>query len=263
MISSKKNSPHSFAYSPCPNDTFCFHHFSQNKKYTTHLHDIETLNEHAFEARYDITKLSFHAWFHLQDTYQLLSVGSAFGDQSGGPLLIQKKTTPLSTDAKIALPGKYTTAHLLFNLRYPNHKNRIFIPFHQIIKAVQTEQADAGVIIHESQFLFKKQNLHCTEDLGKWWAKKTNIPLPLGCLVAKKTLPPQTITTIETQLVQSIQLALKNPKSVWNYVKKNAQELDDTILHKHIQTYVNTLTLKTDPKGLAAIKTLQSLALPQ
>ena len=252
--------PISLAYSPCPNDTFSFFHLSNQKEYQTQLHDIETLNEHALKQTYDVSKLSFHAWLFVQEKYQLLQVGAALG-QGCGPLLVRKKenTQPLSPTETVAIPGEYTTAHLLFKLRFPHHKNRCFMPFDQIIDAVANQQVDAGIIIHESRFLFKKQGLKCEVDLGEWWTQKTNLPIPLGCMVAKKSLGTQTITHIEAQIRHSIQTALTDPKSVWKYVKKHAQELDTSTLEKHIQTFVNPYSLQLGTEGKAAIKMLQTL----
>ena len=81
------DNPITVGYSPCPNDTFIFCKLAKKAEYSTHLHDVETLNCWAFEGRFDVTKLSFHAWLLVQDQYELLNVGAALG-RGGGPLVI-------------------------------------------------------------------------------------------------------------------------------------------------------------------------------
>ncbi|MCK4563679.1 MAG: 1,4-dihydroxy-6-naphthoate synthase [Verrucomicrobia bacterium] len=253
------NSHLTCAYSTCPNDTFIFCQLAQEHDIGVHLHDVETLNRMAFEERFDITKLSFHAWLLLQDKYQLLNIGAALG-RGCGPLVIAPKAQCLKPNASIAIPGEYTTAHLLLRLWNPELKNRIFMPFDQIMDAVESGKADAGVIIHEGRFVFEKRGFQCVEDLGDWWEGETGLPIPLGCIAAKKSLGAERIAEFETRLAQSIQAAIDDPASTVAYVKAHAQELEDTVIREHIKTYVNDFTLDLGDEGRTAIEKLQQLA---
>ncbi|MCK5676096.1 MAG: 1,4-dihydroxy-6-naphthoate synthase [Verrucomicrobia bacterium] len=258
-----KNHQLNCAYSTCPNDTFIFFHLAQEPDINVHLHDVETLNRWAFDEKFDVTKLSFHAWLLLQDKYELLNVGAALG-RGCGPLVICRKdflkAQGLKPKASIAVPGEYTTAHLLLRLWNPEIKNRIFMPFDQIMDAVESGKADAGVIIHEGRFIFEERGFQCLEDLGEWWEGKTGLPIPLGCIAAKKSLGAERIAEIEQQLEQSIQAAFADPVSTTEYVKAHAQELDDDVIRKHIETYVNDFTLDLGAEGRAAIEKLKQMA---
>jgi len=258
-----KNHQLTCAYSTCPNDTFIFCHLAQEPDIDVHLHDVETLNRMAFEERFDITKLSFHAWLLVQDKYQLLNVGAALG-HGCGPLVICRNDVSsaycLMSNASIAVPGEYTTAHLLLRLWNPEIKNRIFMPFDQIMDAVASSKADAGVIIHEGRFIFEERGFQCLEDLGEWWEGQTGLPIPLGCIAAKKSLGVERIAEIEQQLEQSIQAAFDDPASTTEYVKAHAQELDDDVIREHIKTYVNDFTLDLGEEGRAAIEKLKQMA---
>ena len=251
--------PISVAYSPCPNDTFIFCQLSQVAGVNTYMHDVETLNRFSFEGKYDVTKLSFYAWLLVQDTYELLNVGAALG-RGCGPLVISKNEKPLDEDAIIAVPGEFTTAHLLLRLWNPPLKNRIFMPFDQIMGAVESGEADAGVIIHEGRFVYKERGFHCLQDLGEWWEGHTGQPIPLGCIAARKTLGKKHITEIEQALKASICAAFDDPASTTTYVKAHAQELADEVTSEHIKTYVNDFTLDLGDEGRAAINTLQDMA---
>lgn len=246
------------AYSTCPNDTFIFFQLVRGGGIDVHLHDVETLNRMAFKETFDITKLSFHAWLLLQDQYQLLSVGAALG-RGCGPLVITQSEQPLTADSVVAIPGEYTTAHLLLRLWNPELKNRIFMPFDQIMEAVASGEADAGVIIHEGRFVFEERGFQCLEDLGEWWEGKTGLPIPLGCIAAKKSLGAECIAEIEQRLKSSIQSAFVDPDSTTEYVKQHAQELEESVIRKHIKTYVNDFTLDLGDEGRAAIAKLQKM----
>lgn len=251
--------PITVAYSPCPNDTFIFCQLAQEDDIESHLHDVETLNRYAFEERFDVTKLSFHAWLLVQDEYELLNVGAALG-RGCGPLVIAPNAHCLMPEDSIAVPGEYTTAHLLLRLWNPEFKNRIFMPFDQIMNAVESGKADAGVIIHEGRFVYKERGFQCLKDLGQWWEEETGLPIPLGCIAAKKSLGAERIAKIERRLKESIQAALDDPSSTTEYVKAHAQELADTVTSEHIKTYVNDFTLDLGEEGRAAIDTLQKMA---
>ncbi|MCF7817748.1 MAG: 1,4-dihydroxy-6-naphthoate synthase [Kiritimatiellales bacterium] len=246
-------------YSTCPNDTFIFCHLTREPDIDVHLYDVETLNRFAFDKTFDVTKLSFHAWLLLQDEYELLNVGAALG-RGCGPLVIAPSAYSLMPNASIAVPGEFTTAHLLLRLWNPELKNRIFMPFDQIMDAVASGEADAGVIIHEGRFVFKERGFQCLEDLGDWWEGRTGLPIPLGCIAAKKSLGPERIAAFEQRLKGSIQAAFDNPASTAEYVKAHAQELDGDVIRQHIKTYVNHFTLDLGDEGRTAIKKLQDMA---
>lgn len=251
--------PLSCAYSTCPNDTFIFCHLAQEDDIDVHLHDVETLNRMAFEETFDVTKLSFHAWLLLQEQYELLNVGAALG-RGCGPLVIAPKAQSLKPNASIAVPGEFTTAHLLLRLWNPELENRIFMPFDQIMDAVASGAVDAGVIIHEGRFVFAERGFDCVQDLGEWWEQETGLPIPLGCIAAKKSLGPERIAAFEQRLGESIRAAFDDPDSTTDYVKAHAQELADDVTREHIKTYVNDFTRDLGDDGRAAIDKLQQMA---
>jgi 1,4-dihydroxy-6-naphthoate synthase len=253
------NTPVNIGYSPCPNDTFIFCELAKHPGIHPHLHDVETLNRWAFDGKLEVTKLSFHAWLLVQDRYELLQCGSALG-RGCGPLVISKVGKTLTEDSIIAVPGEFTTAHLLLRLWNPKLKNRIFMPFDRIMDAVASGNADAGVIIHEGRFVYQERGFQCLEDLGNWWEGTTGQPIPLGCIAARKDLGEEKIVEIEQRLKHSIERAFADPESTKEYVTAHAQELADDVTSEHIKTYVNDFTLNLGNEGRAAIAKLQDMA---
>jgi 1,4-dihydroxy-6-naphthoate synthase len=249
-------------FSPCPNDTFIFDALV-NKKIDTQgldfkyiLADVEELNNKAFRQELDVTKLSFHAYLFLTNKYILLDSGSALG-KNCGPLLISKKQFSAEEvdNLSIAVPGEYTTANFLLKFAFPKIASKKILLFSDIETAILEEQVDAGVIIHESRFTYEEKGLIKIADLGEYWESKTLQPIPLGGIVAKKTLNESTISTINKLIRQSVEFAFANPKSSENFVKANSQELDDDVIKKHIELYVNNFTLSLGSKGMKAVDT--------
>lgn len=259
MCKYMKNSLLSCAYSPCPNDTFIFCKLAGDGEIEPCLDDVETLNRMAFDGRFDVSKLSFHAWLLVQESYRLLNVGAALG-RGCGPLVIAPNAQDLKPEASIAVPGEYTTAHLLLRLWRPELQRRIFMPFDRIMDAVEAGEADAGVIIHEGRFVYQDRGFHCVQDLGEWWERETGLPIPLGCIAAHKRLGPERIEAFEQQLKASIEFAFSQPDATKEYVRAHAQELSDEVTGEHIRTYVNDFTLDLGEEGRAAVDRLQAMA---
>ena len=183
--------------SPCPNDTFIFHALLEGFVELEDFHlepvfeDVETLNVMARNGELEITKISFHAYGHLRDTYKLLQAGAALG-RGCGPLIVVREgdeERDLST-AKIAIPGKLTSANLLLRLFAPRVPagSLIEMTFDRIMDAVKTGEVDAGLIIHESRFTYGELGLRKLADLGDWWEETHGYPIPLGGIIARPQL---------------------------------------------------------------------------
>lgn len=253
-------------FSPCPNDCFIFDALIHTKidteglQFEVVMEDVEALNQKAFRGELDITKLSYHAYAYLTKHYQLLDAGSALGNNCG-PLLISKGSdisylTSHISDLKIAIPGKYTTANFLLSLALPEAKNKIEYLFSDIEEAVLTGKADAGLIIHESRFTYEQKGLKKIMDLGEFWEKLANAPIPLGGIVVKRNLPDDLKQKINRLIRKSVEYAFANPESSLNFVKENAQEMSEEVMYKHIGLYVNNYSVDLGAEGKRAIKSL-------
>ncbi len=252
--------PISLGFSPCPNDTFIFdalvHDKIENRLCFAppFLEDVETLNNWAIQGRLDVTKLSFHALGYVLQDYCLLRAGSALG-RGCGPLLVAAKPLDLRTDnaLTVAIPGKYTTAALLFRMFAPQCTNLVEMRFEKIMESVAAGTVDAGVIIHESRFTYGEKGLVCLQDLGSWWEESSGFPIPLGCIAAKRSLGRQIIGEIEIAVRKSLQHAYKDPLGCLPYVRQYSQELDDKVVQDHIGLYVNDYSLDLGVEGTQAI----------
>lgn len=249
-------------FSPCPNDCFIFDALLNNKIDTEGLsfkpiiEDVEALNKKAFRSKLDITKLSFFTYAQVRKKYALLDSGSALGF-GVGPLLIAKDPKLNTNDPKlrIAIPGKNTTANLLFSLVYPHLKNKKEFLFSNIEEAVLRGKVDAGVIIHESRFTYQKKGLNKIIDLGNWWEQKYTCPIPLGGIAIRKNISSATAEKMERVIRRSIRYAFSNPLSSKLFVKKHAQEMDNKVIQQHIKLYVNRFSISLGKKGAEAVKT--------
>lgn len=251
-------------YSPCPNDTFIFYALVHQKidlgnlRFREMLLDVETLNQKALHSELDITKVSFHAYAHLRDRYVLLRSGGALG-RGCGPLVVAKGNIKMEDlkGKRIAIPGKLTTAYLLLQLYEPLlAKDVVVMPFDRIMDAVETGIVDAGLIIHESRFTYPGYGLSEVLDLGRWWEDKTGLPIPLGCIIAEKSLGPSLINTIETLVRRSVEYGFAHRDETTEYIKAHAQELADIVIEQHINLYVNNYSLDLGNDGLRAVNEL-------
>jgi len=257
----------SLGFSPCPNDTFIFDALVHKKvdteglEFDVHLADVEKLNQLAFAKKLDITKLSFHAFAHLLDDYLLLDAGSALGN-GVGPLLIAKKelTADEITTAKIAIPGKYTTANFLLRLAYPAATNKYEVVFSQIETAVLNDEADAGLIIHENRFTYAERGLVKLRDLGEYWEETFQLPIPLGGIVIRESLDDELQQKVNRVLQRSVKFALEHPPQTMSYVRAHAQEMNEEVMQKHIDLYVNDFTVDLGEVGKAAVQTMFEVA---
>lgn len=257
----------SLGFSPCPNDTFIFdalvhHKINHDFDFDLRLADVEELNNWAFDAQLDVTKLSFHAWGYLMDEYQMLNSGAALGF-GVGPLLISKgPLTPekLAT-GKIAIPGKWTTANFLMTNKYPECSNKVEMLFSDIEEAILSEACIAGVIIHENRFTYHERGLHLIQDLGEAWEKQTGLAIPLGGIAIKRSLPEETKIQIGQLIKSSIQYSIDNPDSPTQYIQRHAQEMDPDVIQKHIDLYVNQYSFDLQEDGRKAIDEMLNVLL--
>lgn len=254
-------------FSPCPNDTFIFdalvHHKidTEGLDFEVYLGDVEDLNQKAFNNALDITKLSYHAYGYLTNNYVLLDAGSALGEGCGPILVTSSKVKSLKLDkAKIAIPGKYTTANFLLSIAYPEATNKVEMLFSDIENAVLENKVDAGLIIHENRFTYQEKGLEKIIDLGEYWENTTGSLIPLGGIVIKRNLPIETIQKVNKLLRKSIEYAFENPESPLEYMQCNAQEMDKKVMMQHVELYVNKYSIDLGIEGKAAISKMFNLA---
>lgn len=248
-------------FSPCPNDTFIFDALINKKIDTGHLdfeavlEDVQTLNQCALRGELDLTKISYGALPLVLEEYIVLESGGALG-QGVGPLVISKSTIE-SLDSinqmRVAIPGEHTTAHMLFSLAFPTAKGKYFTIFSNIENAVINGEADAGVIIHENRFTYQDKGLVKIIDLGEYWEKRTGLPIPLGGIVAKRSMSQTLRREVDHLIGESIKYAFSNYPVIATYVKQHSQEMDETVMRQHIDLYVNNYSRKLGDDGKKAV----------
>ncbi len=254
-------------FSPCPNDTFIFYAMINKKidcqglEFEPFIADVQELNKAATDNILDITKISYHAYCFVANNYIILDSGSALG-KNNGPLLISKrKIYPDEiTSLKIAIPGEHTTANLLLKIEYPEANNKINYLFSDIEEAVSSEEVDAGLIIHENRFSYQQKGLRKITDFGEVWETKVQMPLPLGGIVVRRELTTTNQQKINFIIRQSLEYALANPIETLPFVKKYAQNINQDVIFKHINLYVNDFTKNLGKSGRDAILKLYEIA---
>lgn len=249
-------------FSPCPNDTFLFFawvHGITGKEIliAPHLADVESLNESAFKGIFPLTKLSFGAYKYLKNSYEMLPTGTALG-WNCGPKLISLKPFSLSrlSTKTVAIPGRYTTAHLLLEKLLPTPCRKVFCRYDEIAHLLKTGQVDAGLIIHESRFTFAREGFVEICDLGELWHRQTALPLPLGGIAVKKELSALYKNSLTKALQASLDYSWQQPEKALSYILEHSRIKEKDVVNAHILLYITEDTREISPQGLQAIDIL-------
>lgn len=273
---SRTHETFTLGHSPDPDDAFMFYALAENKidtrgyRFEHILQDIETLNQRATRGELHISAISIHAYAYVTDKYALLPCGASMGD-GYGPLLVAKSRAGLGSNPrfgevrdwlrgkKIAIPGKMTSAYLALRLAIGECET-ITVPFDQIFSAVKNGDAEVGLIIHEGQLTYERENLTAILDLGVWWKIKTELPLPLGGNVIRKDIPPPVRKEISDILRESIRYGLEHRADGVAHSMPHARDMDSTLADKFIGMYVNDFTLDYGGIGRQAIHDFLAMA---
>ncbi|MCX7016801.1 MAG: ABC transporter substrate-binding protein [Candidatus Sumerlaeota bacterium] len=247
-------------HSPDPDDAFMFYALVKGKigtgalEFRHQLEDIETLNQRAVRGELDITAISVHAYAYVLDKYAMLPCGASMGERYGPMVVaragIDRKELPRKT---IAIPGTMTSAFLALRLAIGEFAHTV-VPFDRIFDAVESGQADAGLIIHEGQLTYAARGLKKVLDLGEWWDDETGLPLPLGCNVIRKDLGPALMSRVNRLLQQSIRYALDHRADAVEHSLQWARDMGRDLAGRFVGMYVNDLTVDYGERGRRAVE---------
>ncbi|MEM1578052.1 MAG: MqnA/MqnD/SBP family protein [Archaeoglobaceae archaeon] len=248
------------AHTPDADDAFMFYAMLTRKIPLTFeveniVEDIETLNKKAFKSEYEVTALSVHGYALVSDRYRILSAGASVGD-GYGPIVVAKKER--LENAKIAIPGRYTTANLLLKLAM--NAKTVEMRFDEILQAVKSGKVDAGLLIHEAQLNYEKYGLKKVLDLYEWWFSQTRLPLPLGINAIRRDLGNDLQVEFLRKMRESIIYALNNVEEALSYAEKYSRGLSREELRKFVLMYVNEYSIQMPPSVLKAMDKLFEMA---
>lgn len=253
------------AHSPDSDDAFMFYALAKGKvdtrgfEFTHVLKDIETLNREAIQGTYDLTAVSFHAYYKIRKQYRLMTAGASVGD-GYGPLLVSKR--PLSPqdldEVVVGVPGELTTAFLVFRLFAPGTRWKV-LPFDKIQEAVVKGEVGAGLLIHEGQLTYREQKLHRVVDLGEWWKSETSLPLPLGGNALRRSLDKKAAGACCDVLRDTVQYALDHRDDALDHALSYARGMDRKKADRFVGMYVNGYTVELGERAEQAISLLFKL----
>ncbi|GGW44866.1 1,4-dihydroxy-6-naphtoate synthase [Streptomyces griseoloalbus] len=257
------------AYSPCPNDTFVFDALAHGRvpgapALDVTFADIDITNGMAERGELDVLKVSYAVLPYVLDEYALLPCGGALG-RGCGPLVLTREEDVDLTGRTVAVPSERSTAYLLFRLWaadvVPGGVGRIVVmPFHEIMPAVRDGKVDAGLVIHEARFTYRNYGLRWLADMGEHWERTTGLPIPLGAIIARRSLGEETLTRLAASIRASVRAAWDEPEVSRPYVMEHAQEMDPAVADQHIGLYVNEFTADLGEDGYAAVRGLLTRA---
>ena len=221
--------------------------------------DIETLNTEALEGRYEVTAISFGAYPELVNRYELLTAGSSIQDGTGPLVVAREPMTPQELrQATVAIPGRRTSAYLALCKWLPGLKVDL-VPFDRILEAVAEGRYPAGLLIHESQLMYRDRGLHLVQDLGAWWKADCGLPLPMGGNAIQAVLPGEVKTRFAGLMRRSVELAMARHDDSVAYAQSFGRGMDTAMVGRYVRAWVNEFTVDPGPRGRAAVARLLGL----
>ncbi|MBZ4016305.1 1,4-dihydroxy-6-naphthoate synthase [Streptomyces purpurogeneiscleroticus] len=259
------------AFSPCPNDTFVFHAWTHGKvpgapAPEVTFADIDLTNGMAERGELDVLKVSYAELPWVLDEYALLPCGGALGRGCGPLVLTKDAAAPADLAGRtVAVPSERSTAYLLFRLwaadQVPGGVGEVkVLPFDEIMPAVRDGLVDAGLVIHEARFTYQNFGLTCLADMGEHWETTTGLPIPLGAIIAKRSLGEERLRELARTITTSVRMAWDDPEASRDYVLEHAQEMDPAVADQHIGLYVNEFSADLGEDGYAAVRGLLTRA---
>jgi 1,4-dihydroxy-6-naphthoate synthase len=213
----------SLAYSVDADDAFMFHALREGRidteglSFTHHRDHTAALNRLAAEGGADVVAVSLGAYPALAQAYRLLPHGASVG-RGFGPVVVAKRPMTIAelAGARVGIPGRTTTAWLVLRLIQPaaNGIEIPIFPFARIFEALEADEIDAALLIHEGRLVYPERGLHKVVDLGEWWEAQAGLPLPLGVNVIRRALGPELVTRVSRVLRASIAWALQNRQEI-------------------------------------------------
>jgi 1,4-dihydroxy-6-naphthoate synthase len=254
-------------HTPDADDAFMFYAIEKelipmgNFKIVHQVDDIEKLNKLAVNHELEVTAISAHALAFLND-YKILSSGGSFGINYGPIIISYKKSLDEISNNIVGIPGYMTSAYLLMSIAL-GKLNCHEMVFSEIPGAIKNGTVDYGLIIHESQITYIKQNFNKLFDLGEWWNTKTNgLPVPLGINVASsKLMTNEMIRGFDSLLQSSIKYSLNHLEEAVEFSSKYGRGTEKSTLTKFVKMYVNSYTVEMGKDGRRAISKMFDMAL--
>lgn len=249
------------AHSPDADDIFMYYAIkfgwvdTDNLEFQNSALDIETLNEQALAGVYDASAISFGAYPFMRDDYALLRCAMSFGE-GYGPKLVKLKDKTLKRNFKVALSGKYTTNAMLFRIAYPEARC-VYMNFLDIEKAVLDGVTDAGVLIHEAILTYSDELEVEREIFDVWRSLAGELPLPLGGMAIRRSIPLLRAIKIEQILQKAVDTAVGNKEILSRMlIERGLIRVDAQKLQKYLSLYANERSKELSEESLAAIDKL-------
>ena len=258
----------SLGISTCPNDTFIYENLIAGIKDTpfqwdVHYADVQTLNEMVMAGKLDVAKVSAQIYPQVRENYRVLGCGGAIG-YGCGPLLLSSESETFDPEKPTTLPGRNTTAALLFKFwygkKYGGAPNLHYAFFNEVYRNLLAGSIPQGVTIHEHRFTWKRDGLHLLQDLGAFWEQETRSPIPLGIAVARKGFSPEVVECVESEIRESLKMAWARGEMVTPFIQEKAQIEEKNVIESHIKMFVNDFSEAIGEKGKSALERLWLLS---
>ncbi len=216
--------------------------------------DIQALNRRALAGDLDMSQVSAGAYPYVADQYRITACGASMG-LNYGPIVVARDAETDVRNARVAIPGRHTTAYLLGRIFLPAFEP-IEMAFADVLPAVRDGSVTAGIVIHEGQLNYADYGVIKQVDRGERWFASTGLPLPLGINVVRRGLSESRQRALAAALSASIAWADAHPEPALAYARTFAPEVGADLTAAFTRMYVNDLTRDMGTQGAAGLETL-------
>ncbi len=254
------------SHTPDPDDAFAWWAIATGKIIVPGF-DFELAPLHLQEANLgcrnnelDIAAISSAAYPFIANDYVPLTIGASVGRGYGPALATRDLNSPEQIHGRlVAVPGNNTTGALLFRLAFPNAKT-IEMPCQQVAAAIANGTVDAGVLIHEELMNWQDKGLRRLACLGAEWHAHTDLPIPVGLIVVRRSIGTAAIARIATALRESIHLALARRDEALEWAMRYSIQTRPGIGKRFVEMFTNDDSLDFAPECYEALDRLYKTA---
>ena len=255
-----------FGHSPDADDAFMFYALEKGLveipgySVAHHMEDIESLNILAESGKLPVTAISAARYPDVSSHYRIMSCGSSVGRNYGPVVVARERMSERDLEGvRVAIPGKFTTSALLFNIFGPEEYQPIFVDFDDVGRAIKEGRTDVGILLHEGQILYEQQGFHGIMNLGEKWHLETSLPIPLGLDLVSRHLGETLVQKIADASLASIKYARNHESEALDYALSFGRGISQADGRKFVRMYVNDDTVDMGKEGRQALETLFSM----
>jgi 1,4-dihydroxy-6-naphthoate synthase len=228
--------------------------------------DLEDINKNILAGSgSQVSKVSCALLAEIISEYIILPVGATL-TRFCSPKIVSRGEVDSSKlfEFSLTIPGRNTTAFFLVKNLLPKFKEIHESCHDEILASFKKEEKNLTLMIHSTKSLEEEHGLKEVVNLYDLWVEKTGQNLlPLGCLVAKRSLGKEKLLELTNCLSRSLSYADENQAKILDLIMQRTRTQNKEAILQGINAWVTDETRSISKKGEEAIFCLLKIASPE